>query len=120
MVASIGNCGVGLSPLILSIKTTPGSPLSHAPSTIFLKRSLALTVFMTSPSRGFLSSKSRSTSTAYMNSSVMATEMLKLLIWSFSRLHSMNSSTSGWSTLRIPMFAPRLVPPCLILSVEAS
>ena len=30
-----------------------------------------------------------------------------------------NSRISGWSTLRMPMFAPRLVPPCLIASVAA-
>ncbi len=50
---------------------------------------------MTSPSRGFLRSKSASSLTASMNSSVMATEMLKLLIWSFSFLQVMNSSISG-------------------------
>jgi hypothetical protein len=55
-----------------------------------------------------------------MKASVIATEMLKLLIWSLSFLQVMNSSMSGWSTRKMPMFAPRRVPPCLILSVEAS
>ncbi len=32
----------------------------------------------------------------------------------------MNSSMSGWSTARMPMLAPRRVPPCLIASVAAS
>ncbi len=119
-VDSIGNCGVGLSPLILSINTTPGSPFRCAPSTIFENRSQARTVFATSPVLGLTRSKSASRWTARMNLSVIATEMLKLLTFSFSRLHSMNSSMSGWSTLRMPMFAPRRVPPCFILSVEAS
>lgn len=32
----------------------------------------------------------------------------------------MKSRMSGWSTRRIPIFAPRLFPPCLITSVAAS
>ena len=51
-----------------------------------------------------------------MNVSVAATEMLKLVIPP-SSLHSMNSRMSGWSTLRIPMLAPRRVPPCFTASV---
>ena len=47
---------------------------------------------------------------------VAATEMLKLVMPP-SSLHSMNSRMSGWSTLRIPMLAPRLVPPCFTASV---
>jgi hypothetical protein len=43
------------------------------------------------------------------------------LIWSLF-LQVMNSSMSGWSTRSeaVPVFAPRRVLPCLILSVEAS
>ena len=37
----------------------------------------------------------------------MPTEMLKLVIWFSSVLQVMNSSTSGWSTRRTAMLAPR-------------
>ena len=36
-----------------------------------------------------------------------------------SFLQSINSRMSGWSTLKMPIFAPRLVPPCLTASVAA-
>ena len=52
-----------------------------------------------------------------MNSSVMATETLKLRSRRGSLLALMNSSTSGWSTRKIPMLAPRRTPPCRIASV---
>ena len=55
-----------------------------------------------------------------MNFSVSPTEMLKLVSTVWSRLHMMKSMMSGWSTRRIPMLAPRRVPPCLIVSVAAS
>ena len=55
-----------------------------------------------------------------MNASVAATEMLKLVILVVSSLQAMNCSMSGWSTLRIPMLAPRRVPPCFTTSVDAS
>ena len=55
-----------------------------------------------------------------MNSSVTATEMLKFTIFVMSSLHVMKSRMSGWSTRRIPMFAPRRVPPCFTASVDAS
>ena len=32
----------------------------------------------------------------------------------------MNSMMSGWSTRRMPMLAPRRVPPCFTASVDAS
>ena len=51
-----------------------------------------------------------------MKRSVAATEMLKFVIPP-SSLQSMNSRMSGWSILRIPMFAPRRVPPCFTASV---
>ncbi len=55
-----------------------------------------------------------------MNASVSPTEMLKLLKHFRSALLRMNSMMSGWSTRRMPMFAPRRVPPCLIVSVATS
>ena len=55
-----------------------------------------------------------------MKASVTATEMLKLVILVVSSLQVMNSRMSGWSTRRMPMLAPRRVPPCLTTSVEAS
>ena len=51
--------------------------------------------------------------------SVIATEMLKLFNLLLSDLQLMKSRISGWSTLKIPIFAPRLVPPCLTASVAA-
>src|SRR5262249_45371769 len=47
---------------------------------------------------------------------VAATEMLKFVMPP-SSLQSMNSRMSGWSTRRIPMLAPRRVPPCFTASV---
>ena len=55
-----------------------------------------------------------------MNASVTATEMLKLVILVVSSLQVMKSMMSGWSTRRMPMLAPRRVPPCFTTSVEAS
>ena len=55
-----------------------------------------------------------------MNFLVTATEMLKFVTCVRSSLQLMNSKMSGWSTRRIPMFAPRRVPPCFTASVEAS
>ena len=54
-----------------------------------------------------------------MNSSVIATEMLKFVNLDVSFLHSIKFMISGWSTLMIPMFAPLLTPPCLMVSVAA-
>src|SRR3989449_8400633 len=53
-----------------------------------------------------------------MNASVTATLMLKLVISLVSVLQVMNSRMSGWSTRRMPMLAPRRVPPCLMCSVD--
>ena len=52
-----------------------------------------------------------------MKLSVIATEMLKLVSSLKLSLEVMNSRMSGWSTRSTPMFAPRLVPPCLTASV---
>ena len=54
-----------------------------------------------------------------MNFSVMPTEMLKLVISLVSFLQVMKSMMSGWSTRRMPMLAPRRVPPCFTASVAA-
>ena len=55
-----------------------------------------------------------------MKASVTPTEMLKFVIRVLSALQSMKWRMSGWSTRRIPMFAPRRVPPCFTASVDAS
>ena len=54
-----------------------------------------------------------------MNLSVIATEILKLFNLLLSDLQLIKSMISGWSTLKIPIFAPRRVPPCLTASVAA-
>ena len=88
--------------------------------------------------------QSASASTASMNSSVTRTELLAFWYWmenesapsrSMSKpasrstralrssfdLHQMNSSTSGWSTLRMTILAARRVlPPALMVPAEAS
>ncbi len=102
------------------MKNTPGSPVLHAPSTIMSKISRASSWPTTSPVRGFTSAYASPRCTASMNASVTATEMLKFVICVTSLLHVMNSRMSGWSTRRIPMFAPRRVPPCFTTSVDAS
>ena len=120
MVASISPIsGAMLSRFNRSRNTMPGSPLFHALSTIRSNTSRARTMRTVSPVCGATSGYSSSLSTASMNASVRPTEMLKLLIWVRSSLHAMNFSTSGWSTRRMPMFAPRRVPPCLMASVAA-
>ncbi|OPY80235.1 MAG: hypothetical protein A4E65_01585 [Syntrophorhabdus sp. PtaU1.Bin153] len=55
-----------------------------------------------------------------MNSSVTATEILKLPKSPSRDLRVTKSKISGWSTRSIPMLAPRLVPPCFITSVLVS
>ncbi len=103
-----------------SMKKTPGSPVAHAPWMIRSKISFASSVPTTSPVRGVFSSYSSPLRTASMNESVIATLMLKFVTCVTSLLHVMKSRMSGWSTRRIPMFAPRRVPPCFTTSVEPS
>ncbi len=106
-----------MSRFIRSMKTSPGSPVSQALETISSNTFLALRRLTTWPVRGFTSSYSPSFLRASMKASVTATEMLKLAsspAWRFMR---MKSRMSGWSTLRMPMLAPLLAPPCLITSV---
>ena len=121
LVASIcPRFSVGLSRLMRSMKTIPGSPFRQALATIRSKMCRARRRAVTSPLRGFTRSYSSSFSTARMNSSVTATEMLKLTSVRMSPLTVMNCSMSGWLTARMPMLAPRRVPPCLIASVAES
>src|SRR6266540_3067954 len=74
----------------------------------------------TLPVLGWIKSYAAPVSRAAMNASVTATEMLKFVTCVRSSLQLMNSRTSGWSTRRMPMLAPRRVPPCFTTSVEAS
>ena len=53
-----------------------------------------------------------------MNESVMPTDRLKFVISVGVCFSAMKSRMSGWSIRRMPIFAPRLVPPCLMTSVE--
>ena len=122
----------------------PGSAHSHVAWLIWRMRSRARTVLITSPEVTARSSQSASSSTACMNSSVTRTELLAFWYWSewLSRpsrsmskpasrrtralrssvaLHQMKSSTSGWSTLRMTIFAARrVVPPDLMVPADAS
>ncbi len=52
-----------------------------------------------------------------MKSSVIATDILKLVSSPVSLLSLMKSMISGWSTLSIAMLAPLRAPPCLMTSV---
>ena len=88
-------CGVGLSSLIRSMKIIPGSPFVQAMSTILSKTSAALSVEVGSEPLGLLRVYSASASTASMNSSVILTEMLKLLSFVLSSLQVMKFIISG-------------------------
>ena len=81
---------------------------------------LAFTLRTGLPSLGFIRSISSSFSTAFMNSSVIATDILKLLSMPSVLFAVIKSKISGWSYLRIPMFAPLRLPPCFIISVATS
>ena len=106
-----------MSLLVVSIKKRPGSPFLHALVAIILKTSLAGCLDTISPVRGFFNSYVSSFSTASIKRSVIATLILKF-VKSFSLvLQSIKSNISGWSILNIPIFAPRLVPPCFTASV---
>src|SRR5580692_8357058 len=122
----------------------PGSAHSQAEWAICRNRSRAATVRTTEPSVRAVSSQSRPSMTASMNSSVTRTELLAFWYWvewlsapsrSMSKpasrrtralrssiaLHQMKSSTSGWSTSRITILAARRVlPPDLMVPADAS
>ncbi len=102
------------------MKKHPGSPVRHAPSIILFHTIRASSRPATSPDDGSIRSYVASAFTASMKLVVTATEMLKFTICVRSSLQVMNSMMSGWSTRRMPMLAPRRVPPCLTASVDAS
>ncbi len=112
--------GVGFEALILSMKTIPGSPFFQAWLTIRSKTSRALSDFTTFFVRGLIREYSESSLTACMKLSVSATEILKLLKRALLSFAVMKFRMSGWSTRRIPIFAPRRVPPCFTASVAVS
>ncbi len=95
----------------------PGSPLRHALSTILVKTSRASSSPAGCLVLGSTSLKVLLCCTACINSSVMPTDILKLVISALSFLQSMKFRISGWSIRRMPIFAPRRVPPCLTASV---
>src|SRR3989338_3424163 len=113
-------CGVGLKEFMRSMNITPGSPFFHAISTILSKTSLALLFSAALFVLGFMMSYSPPSLRAFMKPSVRLTDMLKLLSLALSSLQVMKFIMSGWSTRSIPMFAPLLVPPCLMASVALS
>src|SRR5437899_2037176 len=130
--------------LIVVSNCMPGSAHSHVASEIWRMSSRAFTVRATSPVVTDRSCQSRSSSTACMNSSVTRTELLAFWYWiewlslpsrsmskpaspsaralrSSMALHQTNSSTSGWSALRMTIFAARRVlPPDLMVPADAS
>src|SRR3954467_9450293 len=130
--------------LIVPSYWMPGSAHSHAACAILRNRVFASTVSMTSPVLRPRSPKSLPSSTARMKSSLTRIELLAFWyctdtmslpprsmskpasrsarILSSSRAFvSMNSSTSGWSTSRMTIFAARRVaPPDLIVPADAS
>ena len=130
--------------LIVVSNCMPGSAHSHAAWANWRMRSRAFTVLTTSPLVTARRCQSASSTTACMNSSVTRTELLAFWYWTDamslpSRLMSkpassrtriffssraltqMNSSTSGWSTLRMTILAARRVlPPDLMVPADAS
>src|SRR4051794_33385125 len=136
--------GLVCQSLIVSSYCRPGSAHSHAAWLIFLNRSRASTMSMTSPSVRERRAKAAPSSTARMNSSETRTELLAFWYWTlvmsapprsmskpasrrarilFSSLALVctNSSMSGWSTSRTTILAARRVaPPDLMVPAEAS
>src|SRR5215813_8035670 len=130
--------------LIVSSYCRPGSAHSHAACAILSNNSRAFTVSTTDPSRRARRSNGSSFSTARMNSSVTRTELFAFwyctetmsapprsmsnpasrnarILCSSRAFVSTNSSTSGWSTSRMTIFAARRVaPPDLIVPALAS
>ena len=105
---------------IVSIYITPGSPLIHAIILIKSKILFASTTFTTSFVLGFIKLNSFLLSTASINSSVIATEILKFFKKLGSTFELTNFIMSGCVMSNIPIFAPRRLPPCLITSVVIS
>ena len=112
--------GVGLCRFIVSRKIMPGSPFFQA---IIIRRfqiALAFNVSTVWRFRGLIRAKSLSSSTAFMNLSVAATDRLKFLRTPSLSFATMKSIISGWSTCSTPMLAPLRRPPCFITSVAVS
>ncbi len=84
-----------LSRLIRSMKTIPGSPDFHALVTSSSNSIRAFSLRATVLLCGLIKSNSSSFSTASMNFSVSATEILKLFILVISSLQWINSRMSG-------------------------
>src|SRR6476661_10823060 len=136
--------GLVCQSLMVSSYCRPGSAHSHAALLIFLNRSRASTVSMTSPVPRARRPNSVPSSTARMNSSETRTELLAFwyctlvmsapprsmskpasrsarILSSSRALVSTNSTMSGWSTSRTTIFAARRVaPPDLMVPAEAS
>src|SRR3972149_5862451 len=132
------DCGQVCQLLIVVSNCMPGSPQSQVAWAMRCSTSRAFTTWSVWPLVTARSSQSRSSTTARMNSSVARTELLAFWNWieahasplsdmsqpaaprsyalrSSRALHSMNSSTSGWSALSTTIFAARRVlPPDLI------
>src|SRR3954454_8540971 len=130
--------------LIVPSYWMPGSAQLHAASAILRNSVFASTVSMTSPVLRPRRPNSLPSSTARMNSSLTRIELLAFwyctetmslpprsisnpasrnarILFSSLALVSMNSSTSGWSTSRMTIFAARRVaPPDLIVPALAS
>ncbi|MGC4114750.1 MAG: hypothetical protein QM765_09100 [Myxococcales bacterium] len=89
------------------MKSAPGSPLAQAQATKSSKSWRGSTKRTARPSSGRRSAKDGSPeASAAMNSSVKATERLKLVSCPGAPLARMKASTSGWSTRSTPMLAP--------------
>src|ERR1700712_3834770 len=136
--------GLVCQSLIVSSYCNPGSAHSHAAMLIFLNRSRASTVSITSPVVRERRPKAAPSSTARMNSSLTRTELLAFwyctevmsapprsmskpasrsarILSSSLALVSTNSTMSGWSTSRTTILAARRVaPPDLMVPAEAS
>src|SRR5262245_206579 len=130
--------------LIVVSYCIPGSAHSHAASAIWCMSSRASTERIVDPSVTAVRAQSSPLITASMNSSVTRTELFAFWYWiewlstpsrsmsnpasrrtralrSSFALHHTNSSTSGWFTSRMTIFAARLVlPPDLIVPADAS
>src|SRR3989440_6898106 len=130
--------------LITSSYWMPGSAHSHAAVASLRNSSFASTVSTTEPSSRPRSSKLPPSSTARMNSPETRTELLAFWYWTLTMslpprsmskpasrsarilcssraFVSMNSTTSGWSTSRMTIFAARRVaPPDLMVPALAS
>jgi len=121
LVLSIGpSAAVGFLRLISSMKMSPGSPTFHAFAMMRSSISLALIFLVFCLVWGLMRSISLFFAQASMNSSVAATETLKFCR-RFSLVFAlMKSRMSGWVQWRMPMFAPRRLLPCLMISVVMS